>query len=171
MTMATSLLSFDQLEECDLTVASYLHSVPCVVAEDDDEEYEEEYEEEDDDELEEDEEWVYEDEESEDEEPDEDEAEFETVPETKSSSKHSPSTSPAKNPPAPKGVNRSSSVQAKTANKNETFVPISSSLVGWVIGKGGQRIRDMMEASGAKIWVDQEKVKGQQLGEGIHSLQ
>ncbi|KAL3924874.1 MAG: hypothetical protein SGILL_000783 [Bacillariaceae sp.] len=93
--------------------------------------------------------------------PGEEEAEFETVPETKSSSRHSPSTSPAKNTPAPKAASRSSSAQGNAANKNETFVPISSTLVGWVIGKGGQRIRDMMEASGAKIWVDQEKVKGQ----------
>ncbi|KAL3914005.1 MAG: hypothetical protein SGILL_006269, partial [Bacillariaceae sp.] len=93
------------------------------------------------------------------EQPSDTEAEFETVPENRSSSRHSPSTSPAKGG-KPSGTNRSSSAAA-SANKNETFVPIASTLVGWVIGKGGQRIRDMMEASGAKIWVDQEKVKGQ----------
>jgi hypothetical protein len=98
------------------------------------------------------------------EQPDDEEAEYETVPETKFSSRQSPSTSPSKNAtvkgsavPAPKAMSRSSSVPTS----NETFVPISATLVGWVIGKGGQRIRDMMEASGAKIWVDQEKVKGQ----------
>jgi hypothetical protein len=35
---------------------------------------------------------------------------------------------------------------------------MSPLLVGWVIGKGGQRIRDMMEESGAKIWIDQESM-------------
>ena len=31
-----------------------------------------------------------------------------------------------------------------------------------MIGKNGQRIRDLMEESGAKIWIDQEKFKGQE---------
>jgi hypothetical protein len=35
---------------------------------------------------------------------------------------------------------------------------MSPTVVGWVIGKGGQRIRDMMEESGAKIWIDQESM-------------
>jgi hypothetical protein len=35
---------------------------------------------------------------------------------------------------------------------------MSPAVVGWVIGKGGQRIRDMMEESGAKIWIDQESM-------------
>ena len=36
---------------------------------------------------------------------------------------------------------------------------MSPQVVGWVIGKGGQRIRDLMEESGAKVWIDQEKAK------------
>lgn len=35
---------------------------------------------------------------------------------------------------------------------------MSPAVVGWVIGKGGSRIRDMMEESGAKIWIDQESM-------------
>jgi KH domain len=96
------------------------------------------------------------------------EADFEPVPESKprqSSTSSPPKTAGGKSSTTPAGklAHRSSSIQSTTAsaNKNETFVPIASTLVGWVIGKGGQRIRDMMEASGAKIWVDQEKVKGQ----------
>ncbi len=37
----------------------------------------------------------------------------------------------------------------------ECVMHISPAVVGWVIGKGGSRIRDMMEESGAKIWIDQ----------------
>jgi KH domain len=44
----------------------------------------------------------------------------------------------------------------------DTVVQIKSRLVGWMIGKGGQRIRDIMEESGAKIWIDQETAKGQE---------
>ena len=44
----------------------------------------------------------------------------------------------------------------------EAQVEIVSRLVGWMIGKNGQRIRDLMEESGAKIWIDQEKIKGQE---------
>ena len=47
-------------------------------------------------------------------------------------------------------------------NRNEAVVEIVSRLVGWMIGKNGQRIRDLMEESGAKIWIDQEKFKGQE---------
>lgn len=34
-------------------------------------------------------------------------------------------------------------------------------IVGWVIGKGGQRIRDLMEESGARIWIDQDSMRPQ----------
>jgi hypothetical protein len=96
------------------------------------------------------------------------EADFEPVPESKPR-QPTPSSPPKEVAAKPtvtttgKLAHRSSSIQSTPAcaSKNETFVPISSTLVGWVIGKGGQRIRDMMESSGAKIWVDQEKVKGQ----------
>jgi len=48
---------------------------------------------------------------------------------------------------------------SKSNHRDEYVMQMSSTLVGWVIGKGGQRIRDMMEESGAKIWIDQEKAK------------
>ena len=41
----------------------------------------------------------------------------------------------------------------------ECVMQIAPVLVGWVIGKGGQRIRDLMEESGARIWIDQEKAQ------------
>jgi far upstream element-binding protein len=40
----------------------------------------------------------------------------------------------------------------------ECVLQMSPTVVGWVIGKGGQRIRDLMEESGAKVWIDQEKI-------------
>ena len=40
----------------------------------------------------------------------------------------------------------------------ECVMHMAPTVVGWVIGKGGQRIRDMMEESGAKIWIDQESM-------------
>ena len=42
--------------------------------------------------------------------------------------------------------------------KTECVMHISYHIVGWVIGKGGQRIRDLMEDSGAKVWIDQENL-------------
>jgi len=45
---------------------------------------------------------------------------------------------------------------ATTEVKSECVMHILYSVVGWVIGKGGQRIRDLMEDSGAKVWIDQE---------------
>ena len=41
----------------------------------------------------------------------------------------------------------------------ECVMHMSPRVVGWVIGKGGSRIRDMMEESGAKIWIDQESME------------
>ncbi len=59
----------------------------------------------------------------------------------------------------------SSSTRGGTSNpasaasaRGECVMHMSPLLVGWVIGKGGQRIRDMMEESGAKIWIDQESM-------------
>ena len=40
----------------------------------------------------------------------------------------------------------------------ERVMSMAPSVVGWVIGKGGQRIRDLMEESGAKVWIDQESM-------------
>ena len=42
------------------------------------------------------------------------------------------------------------------ASKSECIFNMAPHIVGWVIGKGGQRIRDMMEESGARIWIDQD---------------
>jgi len=41
----------------------------------------------------------------------------------------------------------------------ECVMQMSPKVVGWVIGKGGSRIKDMMEESGAKIWIDQESME------------
>ena len=57
---------------------------------------------------------------------------------------------------------KSSSRKNTGSNRCEAHVEIVSRLVGWMIGKNGQRIRDLMEESGAKIWIDQEKIKGQE---------
>lgn len=50
-------------------------------------------------------------------------------------------------------------VPGKQPNRAECVMQMSPIVVGWVIGKGGQRIRDLMEESGAKVWIDQEKAK------------
>jgi hypothetical protein len=50
-------------------------------------------------------------------------------------------------------------VPGKQPNRAECVMQMSPLVVGWVIGKGGQRIRDLMEESGAKVWIDQEKAK------------
>lgn len=42
------------------------------------------------------------------------------------------------------------------SGRTECIMEMSPTIVGWVIGKGGQRIRDMMEESGARIWIDQD---------------
>jgi hypothetical protein len=54
------------------------------------------------------------------------------------------------------GVSNPSSAPASA--RGECVMQMSPLVVGWVIGKGGQRIRDMMEESGAKIWIDQESM-------------
>jgi len=40
----------------------------------------------------------------------------------------------------------------------ECVMHMSPTVVGWVIGKGGTRIRDLMDSSGAKIWIDQDSM-------------
>jgi len=42
--------------------------------------------------------------------------------------------------------------------RTETVLHMSPLVVGWVIGRGGTRIRDLMEDSGAKIWIDQDSM-------------
>ncbi len=67
----------------------------------------------------------------------------------------------AKPPPSRSSNQTATSAAAAAAARAESTIQISATLVGWIIGKGGQKIRDMMDESGAKIWIDQEKVKGQ----------
>jgi hypothetical protein len=55
-----------------------------------------------------------------------------------------------------------SDTNAAKSNRAECVMQMSPCVVGWVIGKGGQRIRDLMEESGAKVWIDQEKAKPQE---------
>lgn len=50
-------------------------------------------------------------------------------------------------------------IPGKQSSRAECVMQMSPMVVGWVIGKGGQRIRDLMEESGAKVWIDQEKAK------------
>lgn len=45
--------------------------------------------------------------------------------------------------------------------KSECVMHMAPGIVGWVIGKGGQRIRDLMEESGARIWIDQDSMGSQ----------
>ena len=42
--------------------------------------------------------------------------------------------------------------------KSECMMHVRPLIVGWMIGKGGQRIRDLMEESGARIWIDQDSM-------------
>jgi hypothetical protein len=44
------------------------------------------------------------------------------------------------------------------SNRSDCVMHLHPSIVGWVIGRGGQRIRDLMEESGAKLWIDQESM-------------
>jgi hypothetical protein len=45
--------------------------------------------------------------------------------------------------------------------KSECVLHMVPMIVGWVIGKGGQRIRDLMEESGARVWIDQDTMGAQ----------
>jgi hypothetical protein len=58
--------------------------------------------------------------------------------------------------PAKGGTTNTKSAPASA--RAECVMHMAPTVVGWVIGKGGQRIRDMMEESGAKIWIDQESM-------------
>ena len=57
----------------------------------------------------------------------------------------------------PNAGNRSKVPNPK--GSSECILHMAPVIVGWVIGKGGQRIREMMEESGARIWIDQESMK------------
>lgn len=54
------------------------------------------------------------------------------------------------------GVSGNASVPASA--RAECVMHMSPIVVGWVIGKGGSRIKDMMEESGTKIWIDQQSM-------------
>jgi transcription antitermination factor NusA-like protein len=45
------------------------------------------------------------------------------------------------------------------ASTRETVLEMDPSIVGFVIGKGGQTIRQLMEDSGAKVWIDQSMLE------------
>jgi chemotaxis protein histidine kinase CheA len=49
-----------------------------------------------------------------------------------------------------------------SSGKSECIMHMQPVIVGWVIGKGGQRIRDLMEESGSKIWIDQDSMEPQE---------
>jgi len=44
------------------------------------------------------------------------------------------------------------------STRTEAVLHLSPAVIGWVIGKGGQRIRDVMEESSCRIWIDQERL-------------
>jgi KH domain len=56
----------------------------------------------------------------------------------------------------PSKLRKSSTGGNENPNRVEWSMRVDPSIVGYVIGKGGLRIRDLMEESGARIWVDQE---------------
>ena len=64
--------------------------------------------------------------------------------------------------PAPQELLKIVSTNPKTASTFEVVMEMSPSIVGWVIGKGGQKIRDLMDESGAKVWIDQESMAPQE---------
>ena len=47
----------------------------------------------------------------------------------------------------------------KSATTQEALMEMDSSIVGFVIGKGGRKIRDLMDESGAKVWIDQDSME------------
>jgi len=57
-----------------------------------------------------------------------------------------------------RGLSHLSGGSGGSGNKSEAVLHMAPHIVGWVIGKGGQRIRDLMEESGARIWIDQDSV-------------
>ena len=51
------------------------------------------------------------------------------------------------------------STLTKSATTRETLMEMDPSIVGFVIGRGGRKIRDLMDESGAKVWIDQESME------------
>eukprot|EP00548_Thalassiothrix_antarctica_P010419 CAMPEP_0194157132 /NCGR_PEP_ID=MMETSP0152-20130528/70785_1 /TAXON_ID=1049557 /ORGANISM="Thalassiothrix antarctica, Strain L6-D1" /LENGTH=792 /DNA_ID=CAMNT_0038865301 /DNA_START=594 /DNA_END=2969 /DNA_ORIENTATION=+ len=54
------------------------------------------------------------------------------------------------------------STTPKTSTTQETILEMGSSIVGHVIGKEGQKIRALMEESGAKVWIDRDSMQAQE---------
>ena len=90
------------------------------------------------------------------------------VPEVKSFSGN-PSSNPASgtrykpSEPLLKLISTTYNIQTKSSggqnvSRSECVMHMAPSVVGWVIGKGGQRIRDLMEESGARVWIDQDSM-------------
>jgi hypothetical protein len=46
----------------------------------------------------------------------------------------------------------------KSPSVRETVLEMDPSIVGYIIGKGGQKIRDLMDESAAKVWIDQDSM-------------
>lgn len=45
--------------------------------------------------------------------------------------------------------------------RSEYVLHMDPNVAGWMVGMGGQRVRDIMDESGAKIWIDQESMSVQ----------
>jgi hypothetical protein len=65
---------------------------------------------------------------------------------------NSNSQSPFNNP-----SNNKQNQYQQQGGRAECVMHMSPVIIGWVIGKGGQRIRDIMEEASARIWIDQSE--------------
>lgn len=74
---------------------------------------------------------------------------------TEESSKFAATTGPST---TIKPRSKSTTAGPAGSSRTEGSMPIDPAMVGWIIGKGGQRIRDLMEESGARIWIDQDSM-------------
>lgn len=66
-----------------------------------------------------------------------------------------------KAPTQPPGANNNRNRGTVAPGRSECVMHMAPWIVGWVIGKGGQRIRDLMEESGARVWINQEGLSDQ----------
>jgi len=58
----------------------------------------------------------------------------------------------------PSAQNTTGSNHGNVRLRSECVMHMAPMIVGWVIGKGGVRIRDLMEESGARVWIDQDSM-------------
>lgn len=75
------------------------------------------------------------------------------VKQTTITSNGSNSPSPFNNP----NTSHSNKQNQYPGGRAECVMHMSPVIIGWVIGKGGQRIRDIMEEASARIWIDQNE--------------